>query len=305
MRRTVSLLLAAATTMLAIPHTSAQEVTFPASAVIRGENIRLRAEPSFSADELEILQRGDTVTITGAAVAAEGDEFYPVEFTESGQAGWVRTVFINPASLVGVQVLEPVNDAPADDARQNRRNRDEEPAEAPVEQTAGGEQGGASANAETREERRARRQAEQDAAAQDETADQANNPVPVEQTPTEETPAELPPADDADNAPADDASQGDAAGSVTFAGEGSITTDPVALLAGDYTVTITSDVSAPSEVVVRLIDADEQAQRLFRESVGAQNWTAETEVTVEADGDYTVRVSGLEDSWAITFEPLA
>lgn len=300
MRRTVSLLLVAATSLLAVPHSSAQEVTFPASAVIRGENIRLWAEPSFSADELEILQRGDTVTITGAAVSAEGDEFYPVEFTQSGQAGWVRTIFINPASLVAVQVLEP-----ATEERPNQR--EQAPAEAPVEQ-AGGEQGGASANAETREERRARRQAEQDTAAQDATADQASNPVPVEQTPAEETPAALPPADNSDNgsnAPADNAGQDDTAGAVTFSGEGSLTTDPVELLAGDYTVTITSDVSAPSDVVVRLVDADEQAQRLFRESVGAQSWTAETEVTLDVDGDYSVRVSGLEDAWTVTFEPVA
>jgi hypothetical protein len=197
---------------------------------------------------------------------------------------------------VAVQVLEPVNEAPAEEERPNRRNRDE----APVEQTTGGEQGGDSASADDRAARRAARQAEQDA-----TADQANNPVPVEQAPAEETPAALPPADNSDEAPADDASQGDTAGTVTFAGEGSVTTDPVALLAGDYTVTITSDVSAPSDVVVRLIDADEQAQRLFRESVGAQSWTAETEVTIDADGDYTVRVSGLDDSWTITFVPVA
>lgn len=301
MRRTVSLLLAAATTMIAFPHLSAQEVSFPASAVIRGENIRLWAEPSFGADELEILQRGDTVTITGAAVAAEGDEFYPVEFTESGQAGWVRTVFINPASLVTVQVLEPANEE-----RQNRRNQ--APEEVPVEQAAGGEQGGASANAETREERRARRQAEQDAAAQDATADQANNPAPVEQAPAEETPAALPPADNADAPPADNAEAppaDDTAGEMLFSGEGSVTTDPVELVAGDYTVTITSEVSAPSDVVVRLIDADEQAQRLFRESVGAQSWTAESDITLDADGEYSVRVSGLDDAWTLTFTPVA
>src|SRR5690554_2759374 len=96
--------------MLAIPPASAQEVTFPASAVIRGENVRLRAEPSFDAEELEILQRGDAVTITGEPVAAEGDEFYPVDFAKSGESGWVRTVFINPDSLIVVQVLEPANE---------------------------------------------------------------------------------------------------------------------------------------------------------------------------------------------------
>ncbi len=291
MRCTKSLLLVAVTSMLVVPGVSAQEASFPASAVIRGENIRLWADPSFDADELEILERGDAITITGEAVAAEGDEFYPVEFAESRQAGWVRTVFVNPSSIVPIQVLEPANEE-----RPNRRGQVEE---APVEQ-AGGEQGGASANGETREERRAQRQAEQDAA-----TDQSTIPVPVEQTPVEATPVAEPPVDDADAAPDDAAAQGDTAGSVTFAGEGSVTTDPVALIAGDYQVTMTSEVSAPSDVVVRLVDVDEEVQRLFRESVGAQNWTAETEVTIEADGDYTVRVGGLEDSWTITFEPTA
>jgi hypothetical protein len=297
-RRTVSLLLVAATSLLTVPPLFAQQVTFPASAVIRGENIRLWAEPSFSADELEILQRGDAVTITGAAVAAEGDEFYPVEFTKSGQAGWVRTVFINPASLVAVQVLEP-----ATEDRPNRRNQ--APEEAPVEQAAGGDQGGASANADDRAARRAARLAAQDAAAQNAAADQVNNPAPVEQTPAEGTPTAAPPADTTDQAPADNGGQNDTAGAISFSGEGSETTDPVTMLAGDYTVTITSDVSAPSDVVVRLIDADEQAQRLFRESVGAQNWTAETEITLDAEGDYSVRVSGLDDAWSITFQPVA
>lgn len=298
MRHTISLALVVATGLLAVPPSLAQELTFPASAVIRGENIRLWEEPSLGAGELEILQRGDAITITGAAVSAKGDEFYPVEFAESGQVGWVRTVFVNPDSLVSVQVLEPANEE-----RQNRRNLADE--EAPVEQTTGGEQGGASANAGSREERQARRQAEQDAAAQDEAAGEANNPVPVEQTPVEETPVVEAPVETPDADAADDTGEGVAAGSVTFAGEGSVTTDPVALLAGDYEVTMTSEVSAPSDVVVRLVDADEQAQRLFRESVGAQSWTAETEITIEANGDYTVRVSGLEDAWTITFTPVA
>lgn len=303
MRRTLSLLLVAGISLLSMPHSSAQEVNFPASAVIRGENIRLWVEPSSEAAELEILQRGDAITITGEAVAAEGDEFYPVESAESEQSGWVRTVFVNPDSIVPIQVLEPVAEDPADEGRPNRRNQAIE--DAPVEQTTGGEQGGESANAEDRQARRAQRQAEQEAAAQEDAADESANPVPVEQTPVVEPPTELPPADDGNADPPDDGSQGDAAGIVTFAGEGAVTTDPVALVAGDYRVVITSEVSAPSDVVVRLVDADEQAQRLFRESVGAQSWTAETDVTVEADGDYTVRVAGLEDSWTITFEPAA
>lgn len=281
-----------AASLLGFTPAAAQEGSFPASAVIRGENIRLWADPSFDAEELEILQRGDAITVTGEAVAAEGDEFYPVESAESGQAGWVRTVFVNPASIVPIQVLEP-----AAEERPNRRNRDQ------AADTAGGEQGGTSANADARQERRARRQAERDAAAQD-PADQSANPVPVEQIPVEDSPAALPPVDAADDAQLDDVPPGDASGVVSLAGEGAGTSDPVALEAGDYRVTITSEVAAPSDVVVRLLDADGQAQRLFRESVGAQNWTAENEVTVEAAGDYTVRVSGLDDAWTLLFEPL-
>ncbi|MCA9879250.1 MAG: SH3 domain-containing protein [Thermomicrobiales bacterium] len=292
MRRNTPLLLIAATSLLVLSPAAAQEGAFPASAVIRGENIRLWADPSFEAEELEILQRGDAVTVTGEAVAAEGDEFYPVESAEGGQAGWVRTVFINPASIVPIQVLEP-----ADEPRQNRRNRDQ------AADTAGGEQGGASADAEARQERRARRQAEQDAAAQAD-AGQSANPVPVEQTPAEDSPAALPPVDAVDDAPLDDVPPGDASGLVSLAGEGTGTSDPVALEAGDYRVVMTSEVSAPSDVVVRLLDADGQAQRLFRESVGAQSWTGESDVTVEAAGDYTVRVSGLDDAWTLMFEPL-
>lgn len=295
MRRTISLLIVIASSLFAMPRIAAQDIAYPVSAVIRGENIRLWADPSFSAAELEILQRGDAITITGAAVSAEGDEFSPVEFTRTGEAGWVRTIFVNPSSLVPVQVVEPTNEA-----RPNRRNQAAE--ETPTAQASNGEQGGASADAGSREERRARRQAEQDAAAQDTTTDQTNNPVPVEQTPAEETPAALPPAVDATAMPDDSAGQ-DNAGTITLTGEGSVTTDPVALAAGDYQVTITSDVSAPSDVVVRLIDADEQAQRLFRESVGAQSWTATTEISIDADGNYTVRVSGLDDSWTLIFQP--
>ena len=298
MRRTLSLLLLAASSLIVSPQSSAQEISYPVSAVIRGENIRLWAEPSFSADELHILQRGDAITITGAAVSAEGDDFYPVEFAVSGQTGWVRTVFVNPASLVPVQVLEP-----ASEERPNRRDQATEVT--PTAQAGNGEQGGTSADAGSREERRARRQAEQDAAAQAGAADQANNPVPVEQTPAEETPAALPPADNAAATPDAGTGQDNTAAAITLTGEGSETTDPVALAAGDYQVTMTSEVSAPSDVVVRLIDADEQAQRLFRESVGAQSWTATTDITVDTDGNYTVRVSGLDDSWTITFQPVA
>jgi len=76
------------------------EYAAPASAVIRGENIWLRVEPAAETLIVSYLQRGDAVTLTGAAVTADGMAFVPVE-TASGETGWVRDLAIDPRSLGG------------------------------------------------------------------------------------------------------------------------------------------------------------------------------------------------------------
>src|SRR4051812_26261846 len=77
-------------------------IVFPSSAVIRGENVWLRAAPALQADVITLLQRGNAITITGAPTLADGDEFYPVQDVATGQSGWVRVLFIDPRSIVAI-----------------------------------------------------------------------------------------------------------------------------------------------------------------------------------------------------------
>jgi hypothetical protein len=72
---------------------------FPATGIIRGENIWLRADPASATDILMVMQRGDAVTIREDATSADGDRYYPIELAESGNAGWVRTLFVDPESI--------------------------------------------------------------------------------------------------------------------------------------------------------------------------------------------------------------
>jgi hypothetical protein len=93
---------------LAIPIVSAA-ATFPASALVRGENVQLRRDPAPDGEVLALLQRGDAVTILDDLVAAADGEFYPVKVVGTGDVGWVRVLFIDPKSLVssGAPVLSP------------------------------------------------------------------------------------------------------------------------------------------------------------------------------------------------------
>ena len=88
---------------LAIPIVSPGP-TFPASALVRGENVQLRRRPAPDAEVLAMLQRGDPVTVLDDLVAASGNEFYPVKVVGTGDVGWVRVLFIDPKSLVSSDV---------------------------------------------------------------------------------------------------------------------------------------------------------------------------------------------------------
>jgi hypothetical protein len=129
-RRIVALLLTLAA--LVVGPARAQyldEYEFPATAVIRGENIWLRVEPAAETLIVSYLQRGDAVTLTGAAVTADDIDFVPVE-TASGETGWVRDLAIDPRSLGG-----PDEGAASDGGRgqtrePRRRQRDQPTAEA-------------------------------------------------------------------------------------------------------------------------------------------------------------------------------
>ncbi len=281
----------------AAPHiTLAQDTvdqTFPATAVIRGENIRLRVDPALETDDLSIMERGDEVTITGEAVAADGDLFYPVDLNATGESGWVRVLFIDPNSIAPLLVVdEPVAAKDAKPKKNKNANQDRaqnKPADAAAEPTP-------DAAAADRAARRAQREADAAAAAAAQTADAAAAVTP---------PAEVAPVTvDATPAPAAEAPAAPSAAAITIAGEGSETSAPFTLEAGSYRVVGSMQVAESSDLVARLLDADDVAQRLFRETIEpSEAWTAETTIEIETAGEYTVKVSGVTDVWTIAFEP--
>ena len=125
-RRLVVLLLALAALPLGLARAQfLDEYAAPASAVIRGENIWMRVEPAAETLIVSYLQRGDEVTLTGAAVTVDGMAFVPVE-TASGETGWVRDLAIDPRSLVGPDE-EAASDGGRGQKREPRRRQRDQP----------------------------------------------------------------------------------------------------------------------------------------------------------------------------------
>src|SRR5829696_8862901 len=103
---------------------------FPATATIRGENIWLRVDPAEDTEVLTYLQRGDPIRVTGDAVPADGDAFYPVEAVETGETGWVRDLAVDPRSFTSVETLPevvidepPVVEVTPESERRNNRQQ--------------------------------------------------------------------------------------------------------------------------------------------------------------------------------------
>jgi hypothetical protein len=101
---------------------------YPATATIRGENIWLRVDPAEDTEVLAYLQRGDPIRVTGDAVPADGDAFYPIEVVETNETGWVRDLAVDPRSFTPVETLpEVVIDEPPPEEepapRERRTNR--------------------------------------------------------------------------------------------------------------------------------------------------------------------------------------
>lgn len=161
------------------PLATAQQLVFeafPAAALVRGENVRLRLDPVAETEIIDVLQRGDPITITGESVFDGDEEYYPVESDLTGDAGWIGALFIDPRSIAGVSaVVVPLDevDAPLDDTdtvdaagnqrQQNRearrQDRQAEPAPAPEPELE------TTDPADDRAARRAARQADQEATA--------------------------------------------------------------------------------------------------------------------------------------------
>ena len=105
--RVVILILATALFVLSGSPLLAQR-DYPATATIRGENIWLRIDPAEETDVLAYLQRGDPIRVTGEAVPADGDAFYPVEVVDTGETGWVRDLAVDPRTFTSVETLPEV-----------------------------------------------------------------------------------------------------------------------------------------------------------------------------------------------------
>ena len=102
---------------------------YPATATIRGENIWLRIDPAEDTEVLAYLQRGDPIQVTGDAVPADGDAFYPIEVVETGETGWVRDLAVDPRSFTSVETLpEVVIDEPPRSDQPRLVQPEEEPA---------------------------------------------------------------------------------------------------------------------------------------------------------------------------------
>ena len=102
---------------------------YPAAATIRGENIWLRIDPAEDTEVLAYLQRGDPIQVTGDAVPADGDAFYPIEVVETGESGWVRDLAVDPRSFTSVETLPEVviDEPPPEEEPAPRERRTEQP----------------------------------------------------------------------------------------------------------------------------------------------------------------------------------
>jgi hypothetical protein len=97
---------------------------YPATATIRGENIWLRVDAAEDTEVLAYLQRGDPIRVTGDAVPADGDAFFPIEVVETGETGWVRDLAVDPRSFTAVADLpEVVVDEPPTEETTGRNAR--------------------------------------------------------------------------------------------------------------------------------------------------------------------------------------
>jgi hypothetical protein len=110
---------------------------YPATATIRGENIWLRVDPAEDTEVLAYLQRGDPIRVTGDAVPADGDAFYPIEVVETGETGWVRDLAVDPRSFTPVETLPEVviDEPPPDEEPTPRERRTNRPADGNPEST--------------------------------------------------------------------------------------------------------------------------------------------------------------------------
>ena len=277
-------------------------IAFPASAVIRGENVWLRAAPALQTNVITLLQRGNAITITGAPTLADGDEFYPVQDVATGQSGWVRVLFIDPRSVVAIAAppaaptaVPPVTTPEPTQAsgggnnenKNKNKNKNQDQTQDQNQNKKNKNGGGAQETTPVPEATAPPAPVATAPPAPVATA----TPVPaVPATPAPENPpAETPP-------PSSDV--------VTFTGVGATTSQPFTLQPGRYRATASMEVTQPTGFTATLRGPNNSEQQIFDESIDTpQSWTATATVRIDTAGDYYVEVANTTDAWTIELEP--
>lgn len=81
-----------------IANSAIAQQPYPFSTRIRGENVRLRSEPTADSSVIAVLQRGQPIIVDGTPRTHDGDSYVPVEVASIARHGWVRDIFIVPVS---------------------------------------------------------------------------------------------------------------------------------------------------------------------------------------------------------------
>jgi len=77
-------------------NTGVTQLTAGSSAVAKDSDVNVRSDASTGADVVTVLAKGDTVTVTGDSVEADGHTWYPIT-TADGTEGWVVQDYLAPA----------------------------------------------------------------------------------------------------------------------------------------------------------------------------------------------------------------
>lgn len=92
MKRIVSLFLALALILAAIP--AALAVEYPADGVSNAKDVKIRAKAGPSGKQIGTLKKGETIKITGETTLKSGDLWYQVE-TAKGKTGYVLSDYLS------------------------------------------------------------------------------------------------------------------------------------------------------------------------------------------------------------------
>ena len=85
----------------------------PASTLVRGRNVPVRAEPLETSEILAELQGGDEVELDGDGVRVDGVVWWPVVALDTGDEGWVRWEFlvgVDPSSATELDLPQQAGD---------------------------------------------------------------------------------------------------------------------------------------------------------------------------------------------------